>query len=73
MGSAMLVTTPADAFQPGRIHHQGKPETDDQVEVIDPLPYRFRVSVRTARSGHLTNASALWTNRDELRLPGKAG
>ncbi|MFO1106365.1 MAG: autotransporter assembly complex family protein [Amaricoccus sp.] len=75
MGSAMLVTTPADAFSLFGFHLWGKPETDDRVEVIDPLPYKvdFEVSGQNdALKGILTNASALWTNRDEP-ASGKAG
>lgn len=75
MGSAMLVTSSADAFSLFGFHLWGKPETDDRVEVIDPLPYKvdFEVSGQNdALKGILTNASALWTNREEP-ASGKAG
>lgn len=74
IGSALLGVGPASAFQIFGIRLWGEPEPDNRIEVIDPLPYKvdFQVVGNEALQGPLSNASALWSNREEP-ASGKAG
>ena len=67
IGSSVLAVLPAAAFEIFGFRLWGEPSTEDQVEVIDPLPYSVTLLVSTSDDSMqniLQAASSLWNNRD---------
>jgi translocation and assembly module TamA len=64
--SNALAASPARAFELFGIRLWGEREAEDQIEIIDPLPYTVRMSVAGADGleRQLETASALWTDRE---------
>lgn len=66
----LLATTavaPAKAFSLFGFHLWGAREDEDQIEVIDPLPYTVTVNVTGTGEGtarRIEEASSLWTDRE---------
>ena len=69
LGLLLASTTlePASAFSLFGIHLWGAREEDDQIEVIDPLPYTVTFNITGASGGtarRIQDASSLWTDRE---------
>jgi translocation and assembly module TamA len=75
LGSTLPLAAPALAFELFGIRLWGSDESEDAVEVIDPVRYTIVFEVDTDHEdleSALRDASALWTDRDEP-APGRAG
>ena len=68
MASTIAGAMPAAAFQLFGIHLWGSREDADQIEVIDPLPYRVTMNVSGGEGRlqrRLETASSLWSDREQ--------
>ena len=75
MGSAVAATAPAAGFELFGIHLWGEREAEEQVEIIDPLPYTVELTVAGGDrelTTSMENASSLWTDR-ETPASGRGG
>lgn len=75
LGSTLLASAPASAFEIFGFRLWGEPEESDRIEIIDPLDYTVEFQVQTddgRLESSLESASALWSNREEP-ASGKSG